>query len=575
MNISRSFFAGCALAAFVCAGQVGCAGQPTTPEEQPAPPEEQQPRAEERAVEPGEQLGEVDFETSCNEQAQADFERGLLRLHHMWYVKARESFEEATAADDECAMAHWGVAMTYYTPLWVAPEAEDLEAGSKAAQRAAELVAEMEAPTQRERDFIAAVEAFYDDYEQREHAEGAAAFRDAWERAYQRNPEDIEAASFYALSMLSTVPAITEDFETHKRAGAILEDVLRQEPMHPGGHHYLLHAYDNPELAEQAVPVARRYAEIAPSVPHALHMPSHIFTRLGLWQDNAEWNLRSAEVAADNPVDGKTSLHFYHALDYVVYAYLQQAMDQDAEQVVERARQADDPQQHLAVGYAAVAIPARMALEQRDWQKAADVEPLHQDALAFEKWPFLVAITHATRAIGSVYEGDVESARQEVSRIEELQAESADMQEPYWVTQMEIYHDVADALVDYAEDRPEAALTKLRQAVSMQDALQKHPVSPGRVIEAADYLGEVLRQEELPQEALQVYERALEVTPNRFHAVHGAAISAREAGQDQVAGEYYTQLLELARGGDDARPELQEARQYLDAQQVARSKDTR
>ncbi|MFP4597622.1 MAG: hypothetical protein ACLFVJ_05185 [Persicimonas sp.] len=555
MKTYLSLLTGCAIFALAA-----CAGQPTEPDEEAEPALTEEQAAQEDEAQTVDDLGRVHFDTSCSEQAQPHFERGLAQLHHMWYEKARESFEEAASADDDCAMAYWGVAMTHYTPLWAAPSDEALQRGAQAADRAAELAPDHE----RERAFIAAIEAYYDDYEQRTTEERTASFRDGWERAYRLDPRDVEAASFYSLAILATVPPITDSTEKQERAGLLLEDVLSREPMHPGGHHYLIHAYDHPELAERAVPIARRYAEIAPDVPHALHMPSHIFTRLGLWQDNAEWNLRSADAAAENPVDGKSSLHFYHALDYVVYAYLQQAKDEQAAEVAERARQADNPQQHLVNGYASAAIPARIALEQRDFEAAANMSSLHPDALAWDSWPYLEAITHATRAVGAIYEDDLQKAQDELDRIEELQAESADLNEPYWAAQADIYHDVVEGLIDYARERPEDALATLREAVQAQDSLQKHPASPGRIIEARDYLGEVLRSEDRPDEALEVYERSLEVTPRRFHALYGAAIAAREDGQDRVARDYYTQLLELTEDGDGDRPELREAREYVD-----------
>lgn len=541
------------------AGAVGC--ETPQPAEDPGveqPPVEQPDEPDTVAEEVGD-VGDVDFETSCTDEAQQHFEVGLGLLHHMWYTKAREAFDEVVAADPECAMGYWGRAMTYYTPLWAPPDDEALEAGAEAVDQARQLEA-----TEREGMFIEAVGAFFDDHEQVDHAERAEAFRDGWEQAHERDPEDVEAASFYALSILSTAPVVTDTYDDQERAGRLVEEVLEQEPDHPGGHHYLLHAYDFPPLAERAEEVARDYADIAPEVPHALHMPAHIFVRLGEWEDTIEWDLRAADAAEQHRVNDRLPMDFYHSLDYVTHAYLQLGLDDDATETVERARQADTPDEHIAAAYASVAMPARLAVEQRDWDEAADLEPLHADELPFEQWPAVQVVEYTVRTTGAAFGGDAEAARQHFERVDELEQEVAELDDPHWSPHARAYRDMAEAHLEYAEGNVDAAVVQLEEVAEFQDTFDKHPIMPARILEATEYLGMMLHEQGEYTSALEAYERGLERTPNRYRLVYGAAVSAREAGLDEEARRYYEALLELADPDEVDRPEVDEAREYLD-----------
>jgi tetratricopeptide (TPR) repeat protein len=534
--------------------------------EQPTTSEEDQAAEEDEAVSDVGDIGEVDFQPSCNEDAQEHFEVGFGLLHHMWYVRAREHFAQAAEADEECAMAHWGLAMTHYTPLWAPPTPEEVQQGTAAIERAREIGAQ----TERERNFVEAIGAFYDDYEASEHAQHAEAFRDAWEEVHQQDPDDIEAASFYALGILATAPTVTEEYAEQQQAGAILEGVLDEEPQHPGGHHYLLHAYDFPPLAERALDVANTYADIAPAVPHALHMPSHIFVRLGMWDETIEWNNRSADAAEAHPVDGRASMHLFHSLDYVTHGYLQQGLDDEARQAADRAEAAERPQHHMGSAYASLAIPARMAIEQRDWQAAADIEPLHSsEELPLENWPAAEAVLRTVRAVGAINSDDVDSAQQEFSRLDELNTVLSEVDDPHWTPHVQAYRNIVEALLDYERGEVSAALEKMQQAATFQDSFDKHPIMPGRIIEAGEYLGMLQQEEAMYTDALQTYEQALEMTPNRFHLLYGAASAARMAEQPEVATDYYEQLLELADDQAD-RPQIQEARDYLEEQRAAK-----
>ncbi len=505
------------------------------------------------------EIGEVDFETSCSPEAQANFEVGLGLLHHMWYERSREAFEQVVEVDSECAMGYWGLAMTHYTPLWYPPEPEAVQAGSEAVERAQQLEA-----TEREQAFIDAVAAFFEDYERGEHQEHAEAYRDGYEAAFERDSDDIEAASFYALGILATAPAITEDYEEQQRAGALMEDVLEQEPLHPAGHHYLLHAYDFPPLAEQAEEVARAYSDIAPAVPHALHMPAHIFVRLGEWEDVIEWDTRAAEVAVDLRVNDRTSMHFYHSLDYVTHAYLQQGLDEEAQETADWFESVENPELILGTAYPAVAIPSRIALEQRDWQAASEVEPLHADEFDLEQWPVVQVVHHTVRAVGAVYSDDVEQAEEEFERVEEFNEMVAEEDDPHWAPHSQAYRDLVEAQLDWARGDIDEAIDKMEDVADFQDSFDKHPTMPGRIIEAREYLGMMQYDDGQYTAALENFENALEMTPNRYYLYYGAAISAREAGQPDVASGYFGELLELADPDEVDRPELEEAQEFLE-----------
>lgn len=506
------------------------------------------------------ELGAVDFETSCNDGAQEAFEVGLARLHHMWYSRARKAFETAAERDDRCAMAHWGVAMTYYTPLWAPPSKSDLETGKKWASKAAELGGD----NPREKAFIETTTAFFEKAPgERSLDERVEAFKNAWTSAYERDSDDVEATAFHSLAQLAGAPADAGSYETQKRVGKILEALLEKNPNHPGGFHYLIHAYDYPELAEDALPYAKKYKEIAPSVPHALHMPSHIFTRQGMWNDVIELNKRSAKAALKHRVDGHVSLHYYHAIDYSVYAGMQTGREKYAKKLADEFEAQTPPQPHLATAYASVAVPARLAVERRKWAEATELEPAHPNGLDWKKWPFARGIVHAVRAIGASQTDDLEGARDELAEAESARKASAEVGPAYWTNQLEIYIELAQAFVDYEEGNTESALEKVRTAAKQQNSIGKHPVMPGDILPVQEFLGDFLLREENSEAALEAYERALERSANRFRSLYGAATAAKLGGDDERAKKYYGDLVALSEKSDTERPEVREAKQFL------------
>lgn len=508
----------------------------------------------------GEELGSVELPVSCAPEAASVVARGLALLHHMTYEGARELFAAATAADPECAMGYWGQAMTFIHPLWSDPPAEaDFERGRSLAETAA---TRGEA-TERERAYAAAVGAYYAEGRGRDERPNLAAFERGWQMVHERFPDDPEAAAFYALAHLGTADPSDKSYAHQRRAGAIAEGILERIPNHPGGHHYTIHAYDYPPLAGDALAVARHYGEIAPAVPHALHMPTHIFTRLGLWQESIAWNERSAAAAHEHPVDGKVSLHHLHALDYLAYAHLQRGEDGKAEEVARAIDELEGPfMVELATPYTLTAVPARLALERRRWSEAAALEPRTPSDYPWDRFPAIEAITHFARALGAARTGQPAKARESVERLAALRDRAAETS-AYWAQQVEIQRLAADAWLALAEDRKEAALETMRAAAELEAATEKHPVTPGEVLPARELLADLLLELDRPEEALAAYEAALERSPGRFNGLYGAGRAAELLGREETAKGYYQELVDLAPEGATRREPLAHARRYL------------
>ncbi len=513
-----------------------------------------------------ETLGTVRFPVSCSEQVRPAFTRAVALLHSFGYEDARDAFAAVAAQDPGCGMASWGVAMTYYHPIWAPPTPGELAAGRAAAERAGTAGAK----TEREQGYIAAISAFYRDSDRLDHRARALAYKGAMEDLTRRWPEDHEASIFFALSLLATAPPTDATFANQKKAAEILNGLLEREPQHPGVAHYLIHAFDYPPLASLALAAARAYSKIAPSSPHALHMPSHIFTRLGLWQESIESNLASAEAARRRVArvrPGAASFDALHALDYLEYAYLQIGDEARAKQVLEEAANAksfDEPS--FAAGYALSAVPARFALERRRWQDAAKLEPPKAD-LPWERFSYATAITPFAQALGAARSGQPERARAALSRLEEIHAGlvKSPIAGPYdWAGQVESMRLEAAAWVALAEGKKEEALASARAAADLEDRTGKHPVTPGSVLPARELLAEMLRETGRPAEALAEYEASLRQAPNRWNGLFGAARSAELAGDAGKARQFYAKLLENSGGRHPDREEIKQARDFLE-----------
>jgi hypothetical protein len=497
------------------------------------------------------QLGKVEFKVACSDQAQREFNRAMALYHSFAWDHAPEAFAKVAAADPSCGMAHWGRAMAmldnpFVWPANLPPDKLDAVAAALDDARAAGL------KTQREKDFVEAVAVFVRDHGTVEHRTRVQAFEEALGKVAESNPNDMEASVLHAL--VTSANFIPEDktYANQMRAAEILEPLFEAHPDHPGVAHYLIHTFDYPPLAQQGLKAARLYATIAPDASHALHMPSHIFTRVGLWEDSITTNEASAEAAGDR------SYAAHHASDYMVYAHLQLAQDEAARQATDRSlgMQAID---HFAAAYAYAAMPARLALETDDWATAASI-PLapSREQYPWDKYPQAEAVNALARGIGAARSGDATAARQEQEKLLALRDAS---KHPYWAGQIEIQADVVGALALCAEGKSQECVEALRQAAAREDATEKHVVTPGPILPARELLADMLLQAGQPGEASKEYEAVLDKEPHRYRAVAGAMRAADEAGDGAKARSHAAALLAQAVEGAGDRASLETAKQ--------------
>ena len=502
-----------------------------------------------------EKLGKVNFPVSCDVAVQPQFNRAVATLHSFWYEKASEAFAAVAEKDPACGMAYWGIAMTHYHPIWAAPGPADLKQGSAAVEKAKSAGSK----TQRERDYVAAIEIFYKDSDKLDHRTRALAYEKAMEQLQARYPDDREAAIFYALALLAIAPPTDKTYANQKKAGAILEKIFTEQPDHPGVAHYIIHEYDYPPLAERALDAARRYAKIAPDSPHALHMPSHIFTRLGLWQESIESNLASAAAAQKYNAPGNE----LHAKDYLIYAYLQGAQDREAKKVLEAQPQGrqDDPQYHNWL-YATGAMSARYAVERHRWAEAAALN-VPPNTFPGGRYAWTEANIHFARALGASHIGDTDVVRKELQQLASLRDTLTQANDKYWAGQVEIQRETAAAWLALAEGKHEEAMRQMRAAADHEDATDKDNVTPGVILPARELLGEMLLELKQPAQAVVEFEATLRTAPNRFNALSRAARAAKLSGDREKAKSYYAKLLAICDHADADRPELRDARSLL------------
>jgi len=493
-------------------------------------------------------FGTIHFPTSCKPELSSDFERAVAMLHSFAYPEAATAFAAVAAKDPNCAMAQWGIAMSYFHTIWGPPTPDEFAAGKAASEKATALAPRASA---REQDLIAAIGAYYKG-DGVPHATRVVAYEQAMATAAQRNADDHEVQIFYALSMLGVAYNSPPDktYARQKQAAAILNGLLPLEPNHPGIAHYMIHSFDYPELAELALPAARAYAKIAPAAPHALHMPSHIFTRLGYWRESISSNLASAAaaralMARTHP--GATSYEGLHAMDYLEYAYLQTGQDAGARAIVDSTQIAALDAPAFQAGYALAAIPARYALERRDWKAAAALgtQPAN---FPWGKYPYAEAIVHLARAVGAAHTGDLATARRATARLDTIQAGLRGQKGFDWATQVEIQHREAQAWLAYAEMKRDQAVTLMRSAADLEDSTDKHPVTPGAILPAREQLADLLVETGKPGAALVEYEASLKVSPARLNSYLGAAQAAKRAGQADKAKMYRDRLLTMCGG---------------------------
>jgi hypothetical protein len=499
-------------------------------------------------------LGKVNFANSCDAKVQGELQRAVAMLHSFWFSAGEKAFRHVLEDDATCGVAGFGIAaILMNNPL----------AGQGASPKAAEAaIAAIEqgrragAKTQRERDYVEAVAAYYADFSNRPERARQLSRAQAFEALAARYPDDDEAQIFAALYTAGTQVQSDQTYAAYLKAAAVLEKQFVKYPDHPGVAHYLIHSYDAPPIASKGLPAARKYAGLAPDAPHALHMPSHIFTRVGAWQDSATTNRRSADVAKTDG-DGAGA---YHAADYMVYAQLQLGRDLEARRVLDEFKSAGGatlPQ--FAGPYAAVAMPARMALERGDWAAAAQLPSLGT------QFPFCEAITTFSRALGAARKGDLAAAELDAQKLEAQHKALLEAKNNYWATEVEIQRIATAAWIAKAKGQPDDALRLMRAAADLEDRNEKHIVTPGRVVPARELLGEMLLELKQPAAALKEFEQSQLREPNRLRGYAGAAAAADAAGERDKARQHYAKLLELTREADTPLPEIARAKTYLAA----------
>jgi hypothetical protein len=496
---------------------------------------------------PPEKLGKVRFPTSCSPSVQPVFERGVALLHSFSYVEALRSFNEVLKREPSCTIAYWGIGATQLVSSLSATSDEALVEARAAVEKGLAAGAK----TARERDYIAAISAFYT----RDHASPqvrAGRYEAAMEKLAAKYPDDIEASAFYALALIIVVDTGDKTFARQLKGAAILEPLFRAYPDHPGIAHYLIHAYDYPPIALKGLPAALRYAEIAPSASHALHMPSHIFTRVGAWKESIATNARSEAAARKENSNGD----ILHALDYQIYAALQLARDGYAADALWRLRADAERADSLAGFYAQAAAPARYALERGDWSFAVTLAPLPS------QFPFVSALTRYARGYAAARRGNPAAAELEAAELGRLRGELESRGDRYWATEVEVQRLTVLAWTKWAKGEREEGLSDMVKAADLEDSSEKSPTTPGRLLPAREVLGDMLLLVNRPAEALKAYETSALHEPNRFRGYFGAAVAAQRSGDAAKARAYCTRLIELSADGDP-RPEVEQAKTYL------------
>jgi Tfp pilus assembly protein PilF len=495
-------------------------------------------------------FGTVHFETSCNETAQRRFDRGMRYQHSFWYRESKEIFEDVLKADPECAIAYWGIALSLLFNPHAAPPAPNLPIGLAAIQKGKEVGAK----TQRERDFIDALTVFYADYDKITHGARVQAYLKAMEALAQRYPTDDEAQLFHAITLNVAASPNDKTYSNQLKGASILEPIFKRQPRHPGVAHYLIHLYDTPALAEKGIDAAKRYSGIAPAAPHAQHMPSHIFTRVGFWKESIGSNIAAARAA-------KASKEFtdqLHAMDYQVYAYLQLGQDVKAREVIDEMNAIAGVNPNALPGpYALAASPARFMVERGDWKGASELQ--------VRPVPFahVQAITHFARALGAARTGNSDAAEADIAKLADLRDRLRAAKDAYWAEQVDIQWQIATAFLLSARGKHDDALKAMSTAADAEDKTEKATVTPGVPEPARELYGVMLLERGMARDALVAFEAVIRKEPNRFNAFAGAAKAAERLGEKAKAREYFQKLTTLASSADTVRPDLGAAREFL------------
>jgi tetratricopeptide (TPR) repeat protein len=494
-----------------------------------------------------EKLGKVTFPTSCDPKVQSQFERGVAMLHSYWFTYGRKTFEAVLQQDPNCAMAYWGIAVDLLgNSLSAPPSVKDAQAAWEALEKARAVGAK----TQRERDWIEALSTYYRDHDKVPLDARLLAYTKAMEQITQRYPDDYEAAVFYALTLQASAPKTDKGYTNQLKSAAILEKLLQQNPQHPGVAHFLIHAYDYPPLAEKGLAAARRYAGIAPAVPHARHMPSHIYSVVGLWEESIASNLSALEIQPD----------YYHASDFTVYAHLQLAQDAKAKAMIDKSvntPQRGDRPMTLGSYTALAAMPARYIIERADWVGAAALP-----ATSIGR-PQADSLIRFTRGLGMARSGDLAGAKGEIEALQALQKALEKNNDSYWANRTEEQVYAVSAWVAHKEGSRDQAVKLMRAAADREDASVKHVAMENRLYPMRELFADLLLEMGQAAPALGEFEAALKETPNRYRGFYGAARAAEAAGNRQKAADYFARLVSLSKNADTDRPELARAKAFL------------
>ena len=504
--------------------------------------------------------GTVQFTDGCGEKTDTLIRFGIALIHHMTYEDAGYTFDQVIKKDPDCFWGYWGKAMAYIHPLWPDVLSEkEMESGYTLSQKALGL-----AKNDKEKLYGTALASFYQKGE-KSKGERLAAFQQGWAQATAQLPDDPEAALFNGLFRLGTVSPGDKSFTVQREVGEMAEAYMAKYPDHPGAFHYAIHAYDVPPLAERAIKVARSYGKIAPEIPHALHMPSHIFTRLGYWQESIDWNARSAKAAEKQPYANEVSPHFFHAVDYEVYAMLQQGNDEGARQIAKNLDTITAPLNVAATtAYALAAIPGRIQLEKHLWAEAAKVPLPDTSKFNWKKFPQWEGLIHYARGLGAARSGNKETAEKALARLTELQTKLGNTpQTKYWFDQMEAQKTSITAWMTFADGKKTEAIALMSVAADLEDATVKNPVSPGELLPCRELLGDMYMEMKKYPEALTAYETCLQSRPNRFNSLFGAGMAAEKSGNSTKADTYYQQLVTVNGNAPCTREELEHAKKAL------------
>lgn len=495
-------------------------------------------------------LGKVHFENSCSEEASANFDKGMLYQHSFWYNASQKAFEQALKEDPKCAIAYWGIALSLLWNPHATPPPTNLPEGAAALAKGQAI----SGTTERERDYLTALSEMYKDFDKVDHRTRVLNYAKAMEQLATKYPKDDEAQIFYALALNISASPADKTYANQLKGAAILETIWDRQPDHPGVAHYLIHLYDAPALAGKGLKAAQRYAKVAPDAPHAQHMPSHIFTRVGAWADSISSNASAARAAKEE----KSGHDQLHAMDYQVYAFLQLGQDDKAKAIIDEMPTVTGfTETFLAGPFALAASPARYAVERNDWKAAAslDVRP--------SPLPYVPAISWYAKALGAARSGDIETAKAGIAKLVELRDQLREKKDAYWSEQVDIQSRIATAWVQYASGNQDQALKMMSDAADAEDKTDKHPVTPGPLAPARDLYGAMLLQHGDANEALIAFEATMQKEPNRLNTILSAAKAAVASGDNVKARDYYSTALGLASNTSTTRPEVVQARAYL------------